>query len=111
MHEVAHVLGFDATSFTLFRDSLGNPRTPRNPTWSNIVAAAYQKTVTCTIEGALLGRTLSLHAHTRTHTYTLTRTLAGASIHTAFHAKAPPPPSHFPCTPTHRVCLRMALCS
>ncbi len=98
MHEVAHVLGFDATSFTLFRDSLGNPRTPRDPTRSNIVAAAYQKTVTCTMEGALLGRTLSLLAHTGTRTYTLTRTHRRKHTHTAFHAKAPLP---LPISPAH----------
>jgi hypothetical protein len=50
MHEVTHVLGFDATSFTLFRDSAGNPRTPRDPIWKG-VASAYTKSVTCTIEG------------------------------------------------------------
>ena len=50
MHEVTHVLGFDATSFTLFRDSLGSPRTPRNPNFPNSVATSYTKTVTCTIE-------------------------------------------------------------
>jgi leishmanolysin-like peptidase len=31
LHEVAHALGFSATSWFLFRDELGNPRTPRDP--------------------------------------------------------------------------------
>ena len=56
MHEVTHVLGFDATSFTLFRDSLGNPRTPRDTTFPTQVAAAYIKSVTCTIEGGACDR-------------------------------------------------------
>ena len=47
VHELGHALGFESTSWPLFRRPDGSPRTPRNPSNPAQVAASHMVSYTC----------------------------------------------------------------